>query len=574
MSKRRGKKPKPAETVRDAARKPGPFPRSAWSALAVLAALHLWAGLSFIGSAAPTYDEAVHLASGYSYWKPGPYRLNISDHPPLAEMVAAVPLLPMGPSLSRSHPDWLKLRRYPYADHFLYRNKVAAERMLDSGRIFLFLVISVLVLGAACLWALRLGGPWAAVGAAAGIVFCPVLTSNSALVTTDGLAGALFFTVFWLLSRRDRSRTVWAAAGACAGLAMASKFSMAVIAPFALGFLMVEHGMRPREKRGAFPWTGVGLAALAAVAALAAAYRFYQFPLFWEGLTATMRRLGQGRSSFLLGEYATQGFFLYFPIALAVKTPIPLLVGAAATAAVWAYRRERERLWVILPPAAYFILALTSRTQIGVRHLLPVMPFLAVLAGCGAARLWAAGTRGRAVAAVMALWLAASVLRVHPHYLAYFNEAAGGPASGYKWLVDSNLDWGQDLKTLGRALHEMGDPPIYLSYFGTADPAAYGIRHVPVIRNWNVPRPGDEVDPAASGRVLLAVSATNLQANYISDRTVFAWLKEREPLRVFGHSIFLFDLTDDREGRRRLADILARRQEPRYPVLVRTLLLE
>jgi len=174
---------------------------------------------------------------------------------------------------------------------------------------------------------------------------------------------------------------------------------------------------------------------------------------------------------------------------------------------------------------------------------------------------------------VLGLWLAGSVLRAHPHHLAYFNEAAGGPANGFKWLVDSNLDWGQDLKGLGRALHEMGDPPIYLSYFGVGDPAIYGIRFVPVVRNWNVPRAGDAVDPAASGRVLFAVSATNLQANYFTDKTLLSWLKDREPIKVLGYSIFLYDLTADADARRRLAELLLRLKEvPHAPALAKTLL--
>jgi len=180
------------------------------------------------------------------------------------------------------------------------------------------------------------------------------------------------------------------------------------------------------------------------------------------------------------------------------------------------------------------------------------------MAGCGAAWLWGLGPRKwKGAAAALGIWLAVSVGMVHPHHLAYFNEAVGGPANGYRWLVDSNLDWGQDLKTLGAELRARGGPPVYLAYFGSADPAAYGIRYVPAGMCCNVARRGDPVDPAADGKVLFAVSATNLQAVYFADKALFSWLKSRSPEKVLGHSIFLYDLTRDAEGRRLLARLVS-----------------
>ncbi|MFH1724102.1 MAG: glycosyltransferase family 39 protein [Elusimicrobiota bacterium] len=552
-----------------------PMAASAWAALAVAVAAHVWLGLSFIRSAAPTFDEPVHLASGYSYWVTGRYRLNITDHPPLAEMWAAVPLLAMRPRLSQSHPDWIRMRRYDYSDHFLYRNSVPAERLMNAARAFSFLTLSALLLAALGLWAHRLGGAAAAVGSCAAAAFCPVLVSNLALVTTDGASAVLFFLVFWLLSREARPRRLWAAAGACAGLALASKFNMILIGPVAAGMLCLDHLLRRGKGRPRFPWGGAALAAGCAALALAAVYRVTQLPLFWEGLSDTLGRLGEGRASYLMGEYSGTGFWLYFPVALAVKTPLPTLALAAGTGLWWLKGRRRERLWVVLPAFAYFLAAQTAKVQIGVRHLLPMMPFVALLAGCGAGRLWELGARWRAPVVLLGVWLAGSVLRVHPHQLAYFNEAAGGPERGHRWLVDSNLDWGQDLKTLARAVRELGDPPIYLAFFGSGDPAAYGLRYVPVLYNWSNPlsRAGDPVDPAAAGRVLLAVSATALEAAYIPERDIFGWLKEREPLEVLGHSIFLYDLTDDRDGRGRLAEVLRKSDHPRYPGLSKSLLL-
>lgn len=244
-------------------------------------------------------------------------------------------------------------------------------------------------------------------------------------------------------------------------------------------------------------------------------------------------------------------------------------------AVLLARRPGTARLWALAPAAAYFAASLTAKVQIGVRHLLPALPFLALWAGLGAADLWRRGRAARGLLAVLALWTAVSVLRVQPYQLAYFNEAAGGPSGGWRWLADSNLDWGQDLPALARELRARGNPPVYLAYFGVGDPAAYGIRYAQALANWNVPREGDAVDPVAeSGRVLFAVSATNRVGVYLADHGFFSWLDGKVPAAEPGHSIFLYDLTADAEGRRRLAELLVRSGHPRAAGLGATLRLQ
>lgn len=159
---------------------------------------------------------------------------------------------------------------------------------------------------------------------------------------------------------------------------------------------------------------------------------------------------------------------------------------------------------------------------------------------------------GKTAACALVIWLAIGVAHIHPHYLAYFNEAAGGPARGYRVLVDASLDWGQDLKGLATEIKRRGDPPLSLSYFGVSDPAYYGLRYVPVDFTTPLERHEGVLDKGAAA-TLLAVSATNLQGVYYDDKTAFAWLKSRTPVYSAGYSIFLHDLTDDREGRDRIS---------------------
>jgi hypothetical protein len=259
------------------------------------------------------------------------------------------------------------------------------------------------------------------------------------------------------------------------------------------------------------------------------------------------------------------GSILYFPAAFAIKTPLPLLLAAAV--GIWTLWRPAGRGrflefgWLVAPPAGYFLLACLSKTQIGYRHILPVYPFLIVAAAVGAAWIWHQAW-GKPVAAVLGIWLAASVLRCHPDYLAYFNESVGGADGGYRCLVDSNLDWGQGLKPLAAALRRMGDPPVFLCYFGVADPSYYGIRYEPLAPITNVDRHEGVVRPQGSDPVLLAVSATNLQTAYYADHTLFDWLKARRPLLKAGRSVFLYDLSADVDAVRRLAGIVEAAGDP------------
>ncbi|MDX6767888.1 MAG: glycosyltransferase family 39 protein [Elusimicrobiota bacterium] len=515
-------------------------------------------GAGLIRASGPTYDEPVHLAAGYTDLVRGCCRLNTMDHPPLAEMWAALPLLALRPDTFPAHPDWLDARVYHYGDLFLFRNKVPAARLLSAARLFNLLTLSALLSFLLCRWARRLDGAPASVGAALALGACAPWHSNAALVTTDAASAALFFAAFAVLSERPRPAARWALAGALAGAALAAKFNMILLPPLMAVCLLAE----ARVDRTARPQPlGPALAALAAALTLAACYGFGSAGLWWKGLTATLARLSEGRSAFLLGRHSIEGWWWYFPAALLVKTPLALL--AAAGVGAWSARRlpRAELAWLLLPPTLYLGAALTSKTQIGYRHVLPVYPFLVLLAGLGGAALWRRGAGGRAAALGLAAWGAFAALRAHPHHLAYFNELAALRGGGAAWLADSNLDWGQDLPALAAELKARGNPVVVLSYFGSDNPAAAGLRFVPLATVSSVARPGNAaLEPGAP--VLLAVSQTNRAAVYYRDKALFSWLATRSPVAAPGGSIFLYDLTADGEGRSRLAALLAASGRP------------
>ncbi len=167
-----------------------------------------------------------------------------------------------------------------------------------------------------------------------------------------------------------------------------------------------------------------------------------------RGLVFVMTH-SEARSTFLMGELSDRGFPQYFLMTFLFKTPLPLLLLTALAVARVPRLARRDAVLLWLPVVVYVGLSSTRGLQIGHRHLLPIYPFLFVAAGEAVSRLVAwRRPIGLAVAAVLGLWYGVGTLRVHPHHLAYFNEIAGGPANGWRLLVDSNLDWGQDLKRL------------------------------------------------------------------------------------------------------------------------------
>ena len=242
-------------------------------------------------------------------------------------------------------------------------------------------------------------------------------------------------------------------------------------------------------------------------------------------------RFSRNRLAFFAGEFRESGWREFFPAAFLLKTTLPTLAaGALALLALTRLARRRRSVLYRLAPLVVFAVvyggfAISSSLNIGHRHLLPLYPVLYIAAG--AAVHFSLSRVARAALLALVLWQGVEAWRVHPHYLTYFNQIAGGPAKGHRFLVDSSLDWGQGLPDLARWLEtNAGHPRVYLSYFGSDEPARFGLRAI---------RIGDVYFDYAPTRVLLptlepglyCVSATMLRRVYTQVRGPWSESYER-----------------------------------------------
>ena len=460
-------------------------------------------------------DEPIHILSGYLAVSASNAIVNV-EHPPLMKALAGLALqaLPLPPPPERV-PLGETFTAYGHA--LLFENRVSADTIAAAARAPFLLVLALLLLFVFAAARARYGGA-AALFSLALLAFDPNLLAHAGVVHTD-LGGALAFpasVLAWERARRHPTAARLAVAALVLGLSFATKFSTVYLAPILLLQTLLAARREPRPGRE----TGLALArlGLVGVGALAVVFLVYaavtrnmdaavQKQVLHEmvalrgapGLSRAIESLASfspplahyagglasvfrqnvvgGGVSFLLGEISTRGFPFYFFVAFPAKSTLAFLAVALAVLVTFFRTREgrEEGRLFLLPVAVLFLASIASSYNIGIRHLLPVYPFLA-LAGAGLfSRLWARRKEGRAARALASVFLLlpllsfAELLRIHPHELSYFNPLAGGPEAGRKILSDSNVDWGLDLKRLARELTRRRVSGPTVVYFGGDD---------------------------------------------------------------------------------------------------------
>lgn len=586
--------------------------------MAALLAVYAALALHSLRQKSVTTDEITYLTAGYVHWTTGDFSFNATN-PPLMKMIAALPLLALDlelPPHQGEFGSWNEVEQWQYARAFLYGNRSDADRMLFWARVPGVVVGALLGL-LVFAWARELYGPRAGLGALFLYALAPNILAHARLATLDlGLTASFFAAAyaFWRFARAPGLGPL-VLGGVALGAAILTKttalFLLPILALYAAALVVLHPG------RGAWPGLlrrvrcptegrlaqavslAAGLAGMGGVALLAlnAGYGFSgtlqpissdeshpgayrrlpwdsaltralvdwaaETPLpvpkpFTDMLRFQARRTEGGNHVYFHGRTSRGGWWSMTLAAAAIKTPLALfgLVGLALVGALAARRLSDAEILALL--SVGFVMAIFTalkQNAVGLRYVLPIFPFLHLLA----ARVWRSGaavrpTWARVGLAALVLWYASAAARIHPHYLAYFNELVGGPRHGYRWLADSYLDWGQDLKGLKKYLEEHDIQRIRLAYFGSADARYYGIdyEYLPSVglaprrpgeRWWYEVRP-EELPPLELAGGPMAVSATLLAGIFYPG--YYAPLRALEPVDQVGYSILIFD--PDRPG--------------------------
>lgn len=507
------------------------------------------AGEAYFWSA--TSDEVTHLTAGYTYLVTGDHRLN-PQHPPLIKVLAALPLLVLDPVLNLNDPNWAsdQPNEWAFSYDFLYSND--ADRLIFWGR------MAPVMLGVLCgfyvyLWAAALWGRRGGLAAVLLYATCPTLIAHSSLVTMDG-GLACFATVtfyhLWRHIRGDHLWHVWASALAL-GLALATKFAGVFLVPvwaMLLAWPLLAGGRDGRHRAGdrrealrRFVWSAVG-SALVVLTVILAAYGFNEGPgAYIHGGSLVNVDHGPGYKFYFLGEFKQGRWWSYFIAALALKTPLPHLLafaGAIVAAVLKKARAEqmRDEVFLALPPLVLLVATSAMADDLGVRYVLFVYPFAFIFIA-RLAQFFTRTVSGAVFISAFAGWCMFSAGRYYPHYLSYFNEAAGGPEQGHRYLDDSNIDWGQDLKFLKAYMDREGLERIRLGWpwVASTKPEAYGIMHDPVS-----PRDMFDATPlpgvyAMSIHMLVGAEQWAREGGVPSD-----WLNRYKPIGRAGYSILIY----------------------------------
>ncbi len=578
---------------------------AACALLGIHAGLLAWS----IPRQSPTYDESAHLAAGIRHWQTGAFDLD-RGNPPLVGSLAAIPVL-----LADPQTDWHRAPdTFAVGRDFMAANGPRSFWLINLGR---WACIPFSLLGGYVCF--RWASEW--YGGSAGLLaltlwcFSPSILAHGQVITGDMAATALGITAFYGFWKWLR-RASWAQAtlvGCLLGLAELAKYVWVILYLLWPALWIVWRCLHRGQLRPRRTWEE---AAQGLFMLLLSVYVIHLGYLFEDGFrplaefhvgrrilqkvncainapdwlaslpvplpTSYVRgvdeiaKVGEAaHASYLRGQWRQGGWWYYYPYALLVKSPLGsllllLLACIMSLSRRYASHWKRESLLLVVPGVALLLFVSSSGTRQNMRYVLPILPLALIWAG----KTGRAVTGGNRSLACLVLgctaWSVASSLHVYPHSLSYLNELVGGPARGHEVLIDSDMDWGQDLLYLRKWLDEHPEArPLRLAYFGSTDPRLAGIE-------FSLPPKGPTSSAEKSQRALsgdgsesqwhaLSVSVIHGYPWYIPNgRGDIAWVREGDyqyfrwldPVARAGYSIYIYHVTpDDIDAVRRQSDL-------------------
>ena len=497
----------------------------------VLLALIPLQALTSIRWKSATVEEGVHLAAGAYYLKTGDFEA-IPGYPPLIRMWMSLPAWLSGVKIPGEKLSAEEMYPFDYGARFLYEFN-DADSILFKGR---FMVVALsLLLG---LYVFRLTKDF--FGWEAGIfslllyVFCPNILAHSRLATLDlSLTAFFFITLFYY--RRAVINGGWLNAflsGTFAFLTINTKYTGLVLFPvlcilnifllllnkkyikpasparrswkillfvlcFSLFMINVEYGFRGsfgsiNTYRNSLPENqNITESIISKSVSKIPVLSSVPLPVpygYLRGLDLTIYYdLKVNHPNWYLGKLYMNGehWWHYYPTAMALKLPVASLItiSFALYACVFIFRHpgKMEMVYFIFIPSSiiFLLFSFICRSQLGLRLILPVFPFLFTACGFSTQYLLSKKRTGYLILSALMSWYIFSSISIYPHYLSYFNEIAGGPIKGIEYFADSNLDWGQDIKGLKKYMKEKNIKEINLIYYspnGSLETNYYGIK--------------------------------------------------------------------------------------------------
>lgn len=521
----------------------------------------------------PVADEAAHhVPTGYVFLKTGDF-VYATDSPPLARCIAALPLLILDIELPDDRDFWARDDRAEFSKEFLYKlNRSSVDRIILLARIPIILLG---VFGGCFLfwWVKKQYDPLVAVIAATFYFLSPNILAHARFATTD-MAVTVFMAcavfLFWdfLQDQNNKNAIV---AGIFLALAMLSKYSAILLAPVYLVIFSI-FSLYDKKNRAASKISLLFVFFGTTLLVLWAGYSF-EFRPFLEGvlraedkvilfqnflnnvtpflssensqkltnmlftcpvplgsyilgILGVLKHGAEGTSTFFMGSGGLSGNPWYYVVGFLIKTPIPIIIlffAGMVRTVLGKTKNKSLNIYLMAVIIVFFTAASAAKLQLGLRYILPVYPFIFIVAAVVLSGMFRHSRFTKMAGSLLMIWFFIIQIFIWPDYLSYFNETIGGPDNGHKYLRDSNIDWGQDLPALKQYMNANNVEWVYLNYFGVADPTYYGIAHKPM------PQLEKQYPPEG----VYAISVNYLDENM--------WNGYVHPIAKAGYSIFIYD---------------------------------